>query len=633
MTINNKQAPALNISNVMYLLFVATLAAFLFIIPLKLGNPYIDEIGFSIPSAAELLFGSWPALYVSLIALVLVAIAITESLMSSNLTLRLSLVGTLIIVFLCICLLSAARSINPNTSTMHLILFFAASAGYYVSRKCTIHPLSENITRVVFVSFLVGLSYVSVIGIHQYFYGLDAMREYIDMDQLRTHALLYRDSQPEQYALYLRIISNRIFSTFVYPNSLAGYLCLTIPLLFGFRKVRFKEILKWYVIIACISSIILSLWFYLQMELSFIPKAIAGALLFPLSAVWCLMLSGSKGGLVALVFSILAGFVIFLSPRIKKITNHPVAVNSILLISLLVFLFIAGRAVYEKSASLQARFGYWDAAAQMIAERPILGYGPGTFGTVYPKYKAPTAEETQFAHNNTLQMITEIGMPGGLVFITLWVMALYFFFNNWSRRSFSSLQVGAAFGLLAFTVHGFIDFDFYIPALAFYAFFMLGQIDVSPSLIANRVPFPSFVGKCVVFTATLVITFMIYLWISNLLIAEAYYNTAFFLFHTKQQSTEAVNLLDEAILLNNKNAQYELLKAEIYLADNQLQQAKLYFSRAIEKNPYRASYHYEFAHVLLKTADKAKAKLEFQKAITYNPSRYGNIEYQQQEKP
>jgi O-antigen ligase len=67
--------------------------------------------------------------------------------------------------------------------------------------------------------------------------------------------------------------------------------------------------------------------------------------------------------------------------------------------------------------ALTYRFGPWSAALAMTAERPLLGFGAGTFASEYAGHLAPRFANPAFAgayalaHNDYLQSMAELGIP------------------------------------------------------------------------------------------------------------------------------------------------------------------------------------------------------------------------------
>ena len=75
-------------------------------------------------------------------------------------------------------------------------------------------------------------------------------------------------------------------------------------------------------------------------------------------------------------------------------------------------------------ASLQDRFFYWASSLEIFKQRPILGFGPGSFGVQYARFKIPAAMETQHSHSIFFEILTEDGLLGVLTFLWFWVLLL-----------------------------------------------------------------------------------------------------------------------------------------------------------------------------------------------------------------
>ena len=72
------------------------------------------------------------------------------------------------------------------------------------------------------------------------------------------------------------------------------------------------------------------------------------------------------------------------------------------------------------------RWQYWTGAAQMSADHPLTGVGPGNFNSYYPQYKAPAALETvKNPHNFILSILTQYGPLGLIAFLALLLVPLW----------------------------------------------------------------------------------------------------------------------------------------------------------------------------------------------------------------
>src|SRR5690606_3666005 len=84
-------------------------------------------------------------------------------------------------------------------------------------------------------------------------------------------------------------------------------------------------------------------------------------------------------------------------------------------------------------ASNLERLNRWDCALSMFEERPIVGWGPNTYKFVYARFQKATnvtlistnAGNKGNAHSEYLGPLSEQGIPGLLLVISMIIAALY----------------------------------------------------------------------------------------------------------------------------------------------------------------------------------------------------------------
>ncbi len=513
---------------------------------------------------------------------------------------------------------SITTSVNSHASTVNFFLLCASITGY-LAAKYLFDLRNPDFILPVMIALVCGAVFVSVNGIYQYYYGLDEMREMINIDQIRKMALLYKDVDPQNYALYQRLVSNRIFSTFVYPNSLAGFLCMLIPFVCEMIRQYKKSFFRIYGWICLISCIVLSLWFFLQSLFFFIPIAIGCILLFPLTMLATLFLTASKGGILTCL--VVMGFYSVI--LCKEYFKFRVRTVFIIVLSLLAVLILFERTMLPgKLKSLEARFDYWKASVEMIKEKPLFGYGLGTFGIVYPKYRLQGAEETQFAHNSFLQIWIETGFIGFISFISVWLLGIGVFLKKILRNGLSFPRTAAGLALIGFSLHSLVDFDFSIPALSFLAFYFLGIVDARTA----EKPFELALHKNKLIILLICVLFIAinHKNISNYLDAQAYYDAARYVYKQEHDTTQALELLNTAIEKNPSNGKLYFLAGTICFHEDMIDKSIRFFEEAVKYDHHRASYHYQLGLAYQKSSQKnyrEKAVIEFSKAIEYNPQK------------
>ena len=115
----------------------------------------------------------------------------------------------------------------------------------------------------------------------------------------------------------------------------------------------------------------------------------------------------------------------------------------------------------------------WRATLHMVAARPFLGHGLGSYVVEYPKYRLPgyflrpkSTNVTDHAHNELLEVAAEQGLVGLAVTLWLWAMAVSCGFR--ASQQTDGMEHRAVLGILGATLvlmlHGLVDVDLrYLP--------------------------------------------------------------------------------------------------------------------------------------------------------------------------
>lgn len=120
--------------------------------------------------------------------------------------------------------------------------------------------------------------------------------------------------------------------------------------------------------------------------------------------------------------------------------------------------------------SIEDRSGPAAHALAMLRERPLLGFGGGSFHVAYPRFNGPELRQYyDHAHNDYVQIASEVGLIGAAL-LALPVLTALWRAARVRRLPHSSLDGGLALGLLlgipALLVQATVDFHFQIPANA-----------------------------------------------------------------------------------------------------------------------------------------------------------------------
>lgn len=128
------------------------------------------------------------------------------------------------------------------------------------------------------------------------------------------------------------------------------------------------------------------------------------------------------------------------------------------------------------------RVSWWKEAVGAWSDRPLQGWGAGSFALLHLRYRHDIVPVTQ-AHSVPLQTLAETGLIG-LVLAYGGVLALLAAAISRTRAMESGPRRDLAVALLAATaawlVHGFYDWDFNIPAVTAPVLVMLGILAGQP---------------------------------------------------------------------------------------------------------------------------------------------------------
>jgi len=154
-----------------------------------------------------------------------------------------------------------------------------------------------------------------------------------------------------------------------------------------------------------------------------LPTLAAGlTVAMALAAVAVLVLTRSRGGILAAAAAAAGGgAVVWFGRRLARHWRKAVlAAGAALLAGL------GGVAAYGlrhdrlPTTTMTFRWFYWTASAEIVAENPLWGVGPGNFHQAYLQHRRPAAEEAvKMPHNFIAHALTQFGVPGGAIYLAL----------------------------------------------------------------------------------------------------------------------------------------------------------------------------------------------------------------------
>ncbi len=136
--------------------------------------------------------------------------------------------------------------------------------------------------------------------------------------------------------------------------------------------------------------------------------ALAGALAMALTL--------TRGAYVGLAVGILAAL---LAGRPRIVLLAPVAFALFFLAMPLPVRDRLASATNPRDVTMNDRVAMWKAGRGMIADRPLLGVGPGRVKELYPRYRVPGWVDPRpgHLHNNVVMIAAETGIPSALAYL------------------------------------------------------------------------------------------------------------------------------------------------------------------------------------------------------------------------
>jgi O-antigen ligase len=243
----------------------------------------------------------------------------------------------------------------------------------------------------------------------------------------------------------------RMFGPYVNRNHFAGLMELWCPLALGMAMLPQHRLTQ--------------RWFW-----SVLALVMGGAV----------VLSGSRGGVISLIVAVLAFTLLIAAQRAGK--------RAVLwLLAAMLFTFSGVLALergellqryeavlrphqYQQEDAASYRFAAWKDTVTLIRQTPLTGSGLDTFAARFPTVRSFATDLIwTHAHNDFLQFAAETGLVGAALALWMLVAGARETSRNLTRTSGTAtgaLLAAIAAGCIGFMAHGWLDFNFHIPANA-----------------------------------------------------------------------------------------------------------------------------------------------------------------------
>ncbi|MDY0168170.1 MAG: O-antigen ligase family protein [Thermoguttaceae bacterium] len=298
---------------------------------------------------------------------------------------------------------AAAFSGSPRPAVNMTWEWIGMGLSFLLARQLIVTRREARAVMAVMASLAVALAGY---GLYQYAVELPAMRAAYEADPaaaLRNADLWVEPGSPQAKLFEDRLQGTEPIAAFALTNSLAGYLAPWLIVLLGIAFVGGPTARR--------------------MVLAFLCAA-------PVAA--CLVLTKGRSAYAASAFGLLLLWWTARQGRTKRLGwRLPLLAGVLLAVALGGAILTGGldrKVATEAGKSLGYRVQYWQSTLRMIADRPLLGCGPGNYQFEYTRYKLPEAsEEVADPHNFPLEIWSTAGTPA--------LLALVFALGAFFRRT------------------------------------------------------------------------------------------------------------------------------------------------------------------------------------------------------
>ncbi|MDW8344477.1 MAG: O-antigen ligase family protein [Verrucomicrobiae bacterium] len=554
---------------------VGYLAAMVFVSALKWVTPVVLGVPLELPGdGMEWLIWSWPnelGLLAGSVGLILLAWWVGRERWGR------SWLGWLPVAWLGTQVAALPGTICWATS-VDAVLHFAVAVTLFYLTAATVRDAAG--ARTIFGALGLAVVVNAVLGLQQWFGGLEATRQ-------MAQAYFQPGELPQEF--WGRLTSERVFGAMVYPNALAGLLVLGLGPLVAWVWMRGR------------------LWR---------PVVRTVMLVFAVGLVLAvLLLTGSRGGLLAMGAAFLAWLVCGGERRRGVVLFAVVLVVAVGAVGWELGLLRRG------AGSVGARLDYWSGAWAIARENFWLGTGPGTFGSVYPKYKTGMTEEAQMAHNNFLQMWSDSGVVAFGLFALMWAVACWEAWRLARERRGDVVGRSLVAALVGWSVHGLVDFDLYVPGLGWPAFMLMGLVwglRTDPDQVGEPVGWTMWRGAWL--AGAVVVTGFFAVWCGRSLVATGRWSDGVRL--AAMNPWEAYRRMEAAAGAMPVRSFYWMQAGTLAGRLGRWDEAVKHWEQAVRRDPYRSAGYWWLAQARARAGRPAGEVVEALRcAVQLNPTK------------
>ena len=498
------------------------------------------------------------------------------------------------------------------------VFLLAASLFYENYRKSKATILTWKVPE-FWLLWLIVWSAVSI------FWSISYMRSMIELLQMLCYALVFltvsRLDETQRMktarlvliggagisllavAEYIFLFSSRISGTFTNPNPFGIFLVMLFLAAWG---SFLRNANRW---IAAASVIFLIALFLSGSRGSMIAMLMAmPVLIIKMNGRLILKSVAKTVGVLVLALALTQGIMI-LAPMVQD----TLGISRTLLSSMV-------RAHSFIPSSLAGRVEFWNVSTRLIAQRPLQGFGLGSYFAAYYLEYGGNHWYSRFAHNHYLQTAVETGLPG-LIFLAGFLLSIF-------RRVFNSIKMdqmrqyhpGVWAAAVAFIIHMGVDFSWNHPGAAVVFFALLGAVIQGSE---DNHPFQNHKGirispKMKTTGLALVLLLTVWQFSAETLYMRGYNQAAQGNLEASNRTYEItntiypINSVGYSLKSDNYKQMYEINQEPVYLI-----QAIEAMEQAVAMEPYDGTFHNQLGNLYLETTQPELAEKHLKLGVEY----------------
>jgi len=230
------------------------------------------------------------------------------------------------------------------------------------------------------------------------------LRSFVQLEQLAVDLIISSAPISLIEIIQSSLGSIRPSAVFDNPNVLASYLVVML----GIELGLFLKLLK--------SNCFSLQLFFIKFRLRYLIFLLALVISLTLIAI---LISGSRSGLIAALLQLIASIFIFSLLTRKRFLTLSISFTTLAVSFASIWTwFDATRRLTLSSITTDLRIEIWQVALSLIQEKPLFGWGLGSFKFLYP-LRSMTSENFAHAHNFWLLLGVEVGILAALCLTVL----------------------------------------------------------------------------------------------------------------------------------------------------------------------------------------------------------------------